>query len=75
MRIKKLKKIFTKLLTNGMKYVIINTEREVKIMFRVEMLIDGTWYPYGTYTDRDKANEVGKMVAMERDCEVFIKEV
>ena len=44
-------------------------------MFRVEMLIDGTWYPYGTYTDRDKANEVGKMVAIERDCEVFIKEV
>ena len=44
-------------------------------MFRVEMLIDGDWYVYGIYNDRDRANEVGKIVSMERDFEVYIEEV
>lgn len=37
-------------------------------MYRVEMFIDGEWYPYGTYEDRKKANEVGILVREERGC-------
>lgn len=44
-------------------------------MFRVEMLIDDEWYTYGTYENRNKANEVAQMVAEQRGCEVIIVEV
>jgi hypothetical protein len=37
-------------------------------MFKVMMYIDGEWYKYGTYTDRNKANEVAMWVGNERDC-------
>ena len=44
-------------------------------MFKVELLIEGEWYTYGTYNDRDWANEVAMMVRDERDCEVYVEEV
>lgn len=44
-------------------------------MFKVEMLIEGEWYTYGTYNNRDRANEVAMMVRDERDCEVYVEEV
>lgn len=37
-------------------------------MFKVMMYIDGEWYRYGAYADRNKANEVAMMVRDEREC-------
>ena len=39
------------------------------------MLIDGEWYTYGTYSNRDKANEVAMIVREQRNCEIFVEEV
>lgn len=44
-------------------------------MYRVEMLVDGVWYTYGTYENRNKANEVAIYVRNERNVEVNIVEV
>lgn len=44
-------------------------------MFRVEMLIDDEWYTYGTYADRNRANEVAMAVRDERDCDVYVSEI
>ena len=44
-------------------------------MFRVEMCIDDVWYPYGTYADRNRANEVAMEVRDERKCWVQVVEV
>lgn len=35
--------------------------------FRVEMWVDGKWYEYGTWSDRNKANEVAMEVRDMRD--------
>lgn len=43
--------------------------------YRVEMLVDGVWYTYGTYNDRNKANEVAMMVRDTRDVDVWVEEV
>ena len=32
-------------------------------------------YVYGTYADRNKANEVAMMVREERGCDVYVEEV
>ena len=46
-------------------------------MFRVMMSFGdiNEWYPYGTYTTRDRANEVAMMVRDERNCWVEVEEV
>ena len=46
-------------------------------MFKVEMSFDfgDVWYPYGTYADRNKANEVAMVVRNERNCWVQVVEV
>lgn len=44
-------------------------------MFKVEMFIEGEWYTYGTYGDRDRANEVAMIVREERDCDVYVEEI
>lgn len=43
-------------------------------MFKVMMYIDGEWYKYGAYADRNKANEVAMMVRDERGCRVQVWE-
>ena len=44
-------------------------------MYRVEMFIDGDWYVYGTYNDRNKANEIAKEVEEQRQCRTYISKV
>lgn len=48
-------------------------------MFRVDMIFnfDGEieTYEYGTYEDRNKANEVAMMVRKTRECDVKVVEV
>lgn len=44
--------------------------------FRLEKLVDGEWYVYGTYTTRDKANEVANWLMNMGSCEnTYISEV
>lgn len=50
--------------------------KEIKIMrYRVEMLVDGKWYEFGTYRNRDFANEVAMDVRDTREVPVTIVEV
>ena len=44
-------------------------------MFKIWMEIDGNEYEYGTYTDRDRANEIALQVGYERDVETWVEEV
>lgn len=44
-------------------------------MYRVMMMVDGQEYVYGTYADRNKANEVAMTVRYERDVWTFVEEV
>lgn len=44
-------------------------------MFRVMMIVDGEEYAYGTYSDRDRANEIALKVAYERDIDTYVIEV
>ena len=43
-------------------------------MFKVIMIIDGTEYVYGIWTNRNKANEVAMEVRNEREVETYVKE-
>lgn len=43
--------------------------------YRVEMFVDGKWYEYGTYGDRNKANEVAMMVRDTRGVRTWVEEV
>ena len=43
--------------------------------YRVEMLVDGKWYEFGTYRNRDFANEVAMDVRDTREVPVTIVEV
>ena len=43
-------------------------------MFKVVMIIDDCKYVYGTYSDRNKANEVAMLVREEREVETFVEE-
>ena len=45
------------------------------MMFKVMMVFDGEAYAYGTYADRNRANEVAMIVRNERGCETYIEEV
>lgn len=44
-------------------------------MFRVMMIIDDEVYAYGTYTDRDRANEIAMEVRDTREVETFVEEI
>ena len=44
-------------------------------MFKVWMVIDEENYIYGTYADRNKANEVAMMVRETRNCDTWVEEV
>lgn len=39
------------------------------------MEVDGENYLYGTYTDRDKANDVAGQVGYERDIDTWVEEI
>ena len=57
----KAKKLFKKVLTRERIYSIIKVQkrqREVIKMFKVIMIVDNEEYTYGTYSNRDKANEI-----------------
>ena len=43
-------------------------------MFKVIMIVDNCEYAYGTYSDRNKANEVAMLVREERKIETFVEE-
>ena len=44
-------------------------------MYKVMMVFDDEAYAYGTYGDRNKANEVAMMVREQRGCETYVEEV
>ena len=44
-------------------------------MFRVMMIVDGEEYAYGTYADRNRANEIAMQVREERDIDTYVIEV
>lgn len=46
-------------------------------MFVIKMSFDNgeTWYNYGTYFNRDRANEVALRVKDERGCWITVEEV
>jgi hypothetical protein len=66
-------------LTNSYLCGIIITERKKEVikMFTVKMSFDcgDTWYTYGTYSNRDKANEVALTVGEERECWTIVEKV
>ena len=43
-------------------------------MFNVMMVVDGEVYKYGTYSNRDKANEVAMLVREDREIETYVEE-
>lgn len=43
-------------------------------MFKVMMIIDNETYTYGTYSDRNKANEIAIEVRESRQIETFVEE-
>lgn len=45
-----------------------------KQMWTVWMVVDGEEYKYGTYSDRDRANEIAMQVRRERDIDTYVAE-
>lgn len=45
-----------------------------KQMWTVWMMVDGTEYKYGTYSNRDRANEVAMQVRRERNIDTYVAE-
>lgn len=43
-------------------------------MWTVWMMVDGAEYKYGTYSDRDRANEIAMQVRRERDIDTYVAE-
>lgn len=43
-------------------------------MFKVMMIIDNETYIYGTYADRNRANEIAIEVRASRQVETFVEE-
>ena len=43
--------------------------------YRVMMIIDGNEYAYGTYRDRNRANEIAMEVREQREVETYVEEV
>ena len=47
----------------------------MKKMYEVQMYVDGKWWPYGKWSDANRANEVAMEVRDERDVWVQVVEV
>jgi hypothetical protein len=45
------------------------------MFYKVWMVIDEEDYLYGTYEDRDKANDIAGQVGYERDIDTWVQEV
>lgn len=43
-------------------------------MFKVMMIVDNETYTYGTYSDRNRANEIAIEVRASRQIETFVEE-
>jgi hypothetical protein len=43
-------------------------------MFKVMMIVDNETYTYGTYSDRNRANEIAIEVRESRQIETFVEE-
>ena len=43
-------------------------------MFKVMMIVDNETYTYGTYADRNRANEIAIEVRESRQIETFVEE-
>ena len=43
--------------------------------YRILMYVDGAWWPYGTYSDANRANEIAMQIRDEREVDVWVKEV
>lgn len=43
-------------------------------MWTVWMVVDGEEYKYGTYSDKDRANEIAMQVRRERDIDTYVAE-
>lgn len=59
-------------------YSIIKTQkgqREVIKMFKVIMIIDNEEYTYGTYSNRNRANEIAMEVREQRGIDTYVTEV
>lgn len=44
-------------------------------MYRIMMIVEDEIYVYGTYSDRDRANEIAMQVREERDIQTYVEEV
>lgn len=44
-------------------------------MFKIWMVIEEEEYCYGTYADRNRANEIAMQVRAERGCDTWVQEV
>lgn len=44
-------------------------------MFKVIMIVDNEEYIYGTYSDRNRANEIAIQVGMEREVTTRVEKV
>ena len=45
------------------------------MLFRIVMIVDDEAYTYGTYADRNRANEIAMQVREEREVETYVEEV
>lgn len=43
-------------------------------MFNIMMIVGDEAYVYGTYTDRDRANEIAMQVREQRGIETYVEE-
>lgn len=43
-------------------------------MFTIYMVVDGNEYAYGTYENRNRANEIAMQVRESRNVEVYVAE-
>lgn len=44
-------------------------------MFKVMMIVDGQAYVYGTYNDRERANEIAIDLRVEREIDTYVVQV
>lgn len=44
-------------------------------MFKVIMIVDNEEYAYGTYNDRNRANEIAMEVREQRSIDTYVTEV
>lgn len=44
-------------------------------MYKIWMIVDGVDYLYGTYDNKDTANEIAMQVRDERDVDVWVEDI